>query len=128
MFIGVFFQWLEANVSIFILVYAIAFFFSGFGPNSTTFLLPSEIFATQVKGTMHGISAACGKLGAVVGVLVVASLVDTYGSNFVLILLGTTAFIGAIITKVCIPNTIPRSPEHEDATFMEAFKRARQSG
>lgn len=37
-----------------------------FGPNATTWLLPGEVFPTDIRATCHGISAATGKVGALV--------------------------------------------------------------
>jgi PHS family inorganic phosphate transporter-like MFS transporter len=51
----------------FVVLYALTFFFSNFGPNSTTFIVPAEVFPARVRSTCHGISAACGKAGAIVG-------------------------------------------------------------
>ncbi|RWV84373.1 hypothetical protein GW17_00053910, partial [Ensete ventricosum] len=53
----------------FIVMYPFTFFFANFGPNSTTFIVPAEIFAARLRSTCHGISAASGKLGAIVGSL-----------------------------------------------------------
>ncbi len=36
------------------------------GQNATTWMLPGEIFPTEVRATCHGISAATGKAGALV--------------------------------------------------------------
>jgi PHS family inorganic phosphate transporter-like MFS transporter len=51
----------------FVVLYALTFFFANFGPNSTTFIVPAEIFPARLRSTCHGISAASGKLGAIVG-------------------------------------------------------------
>ncbi|KAE8790617.1 phosphate transporter [Hordeum vulgare] len=51
----------------FVVLYALTFFFANFGPNSTTFIVPAEIFPARLRSTCHGISAAAGKLGAIVG-------------------------------------------------------------
>jgi MFS transporter, PHS family, inorganic phosphate transporter len=48
----------------FILLYGVSYFFTEFGPNTTTFVYPAEIFPVEVRTTGHGISAAAGKLGA----------------------------------------------------------------
>ena len=48
-------------------MYALCFFFINFGPNSTTFIYPAELFPTSWKSTGHGLSAAAGKAGAIVG-------------------------------------------------------------
>ncbi|KAJ0695593.1 putative major facilitator, sugar transporter, major facilitator superfamily [Helianthus annuus] len=51
----------------FVVLYSLTFFFANFGPNSTTFIVPAEIFPARLRSTCHGISAASGKLGAIVG-------------------------------------------------------------
>lgn len=51
----------------FVVLYSFTFFFANFGPNATTFVVPAEIFPARLRSTCHGISAACGKLGAMVG-------------------------------------------------------------
>jgi MFS transporter, PHS family, inorganic phosphate transporter len=47
-------------------LYCLANFFQNFGPNVTTFVVPGEVFPTRYRSTGHGLSAACGKLGAIV--------------------------------------------------------------
>lgn len=37
-----------------------------FGPNTTTFVVPGEVFPTRYRSTAHGISAASGKFGAII--------------------------------------------------------------
>ncbi|XP_002447525.2 probable inorganic phosphate transporter 1-4 [Sorghum bicolor] len=51
----------------FVVMYAFTFFFANFGPNSTTFVVPAEIFPARLRSTCHGISSAAGKCGAIVG-------------------------------------------------------------
>ncbi|KAF7354206.1 Phosphate permease [Mycena venus] len=50
----------------FVFLYCLANFFQNFGPNTTSFIIPGEIFPTRYRATAHGISAATGKLGAIV--------------------------------------------------------------
>ena len=52
----------------FLLVYGVSYFFTEFGPNMTTFVMPSELFPVTMRATGHGISAGVGKLGAFIGV------------------------------------------------------------
>ena len=40
---------------------------ANWGPNATTFVIPAELFPTKWKSTGHGISAAAGKAGAIIG-------------------------------------------------------------
>lgn len=50
----------------FITLYTLANLFNNFGPNATTFIIPGEVFPTRYRSTCHGISAASGKLGAII--------------------------------------------------------------
>ncbi|GLJ22734.1 hypothetical protein SUGI_0428350 [Cryptomeria japonica] len=60
-------QWVSAHkLHIgFLVIYSLTFFFVNFGPNTTTFIVPAELFPAQLRSTCHGISAAAGKAGAV---------------------------------------------------------------
>ncbi|KAL7144960.1 hypothetical protein ABFS83_07G046800 [Erythranthe nasuta] len=51
----------------FVIMYSLTFFFANFGPNATTFVVPAEIFPARLRSTCHGISAAAGKAGAMIG-------------------------------------------------------------
>ena len=53
----------------FVVVYGLTYFFANFGPNSTTFLMPTECFPTRIRTTAHGISAGTGKIGAICGAM-----------------------------------------------------------
>ncbi|KAL8525199.1 hypothetical protein ACS0TY_014718 [Phlomoides rotata] len=59
-------HWLDNHVG-FVVMYGFTFFFANFGPNATTFVVPAEIFPARLRSTCHGISAAAGKAGAIVG-------------------------------------------------------------
>lgn len=54
--------------------YVVAQFFFNFGPNATTFIIPGEVFPTRYRSTSYGISAAAGKIGAIVAQCVIAPL------------------------------------------------------
>ncbi|KAM4058963.1 major facilitator superfamily protein [Hirsutella rhossiliensis] len=47
-------------------LYVVGQFLFSAGPNTTTFVVPGECFPTRYRSTGHGLSAAMGKLGAVV--------------------------------------------------------------
>ncbi|RRT66195.1 hypothetical protein B296_00034699 [Ensete ventricosum] len=63
----------EHNHMLFAVLFGLTFFFANFGPNSTTFVLPAELFPTRVRSTCHALSAASGKAGAMIGAFVVQS-------------------------------------------------------
>ena len=60
----------ESKAKAFVALYCLANFFTNFGPNVTTFIIPGEIFPTRYRSTAHGIAAACGKLGAIVSQII----------------------------------------------------------
>ncbi|XP_077225964.1 inorganic phosphate transporter 1-4-like [Tasmannia lanceolata] len=59
-------HWTQNHIG-FVVMYGLTFFFANFGPNSTTFIVPAEIFPARLRSTCHGISAAAGKAGAIIG-------------------------------------------------------------
>ncbi|KAJ7691528.1 major facilitator superfamily domain-containing protein [Mycena rosella] len=60
----------------FVFLFCLANLFQNFGPNTTTFITPGELFPTRYRSTAHGISAAAGKLGAIVAQIMFNQLVD----------------------------------------------------
>ena len=79
--LGVFYREIREQRALFVLLYGLTFFFSNFGANLTTFVVPAEAFPTRARATCHGISAASGKLGAVLGSSGMAPLLTVYGMD-----------------------------------------------
>lgn len=110
--IAVLYPSIKHNAWAFLTLYGITFFITNAGPNTTTFVLPSEVFPTAVRATLHGFSAAAGKLGAVVGSAgmgVVAS--EEANIPYVFIVCAIVALLGAITTFFCVPETLGKSLE-----------------
>lgn len=57
-------------------LYVLAQFFQNFGPNTTTFIVPGECFPTRYRSTAHGISAASGKVGAIIAQTCLGTLIN----------------------------------------------------
>ncbi|CAG8978486.1 hypothetical protein HYALB_00005061 [Hymenoscyphus albidus] len=55
-----------------VVLYILCQIFFNFGPNTTTYIIPAELFPTRYRGLSHGISAAFGKLGSVIAQLFLA--------------------------------------------------------
>lgn len=87
------------------------------GPNSTTFIIPAEIFPTRYRTTCHGISAACGKLGSVIAQIFLgyvkfngADYTDQQAwLGYVLLVFASFMATGAFITYKWIPETQERN-------------------
>jgi MFS transporter, PHS family, inorganic phosphate transporter len=84
----------------FLLVYGVSYFFTEFGPNMTTFVMPSELYPVSMRATGHGISAGIGKLGAFVGVFLFPLLNDWLGLRGTLLLTAGIAALGFALTLV----------------------------
>jgi MFS transporter, PHS family, inorganic phosphate transporter len=97
-------------VAPFLLVYGLSYFFTEFGPNMTTFVLPSELYPVSMRTTGHGISASIGKLGAFIGVFLFPVLQTSLGLRGTLLLTAGVAVSGFALTLV-LPEPSGRSLE-----------------
>ncbi|KAF6009323.1 Inorganic phosphate transporter pho84 [Brettanomyces bruxellensis] len=55
-------------------LYVLCQFFQNFGPNMTTFVIPGECYPTRYRSTAHGMSAASGKIGAIIAQTCIGTL------------------------------------------------------
>ena len=94
----------------FLLAYGISYFFTEFGPNVTTFVLPGELFPTRLRTTGHGISAGVGKLGAFIGVFLFPVLQHALGLRATLLLTAGMSVLGALLTLI-LPEPAGRTLE-----------------
>jgi PHS family inorganic phosphate transporter-like MFS transporter len=92
----------------FLLVYGVSYFFTEFGPNMTTFVLPSELYPVTMRTTGHGISAGIGKLGAFIGVFLFPVLQSSLGLRGTLLLTAAVSGLGFALTLV-LPEPAGRS-------------------
>jgi len=80
--------------------------FFNFGPNATTFIVPGEIFPSRVRGFAHGVSAATGKVGAILsGVLFNYLSSSAIGVANTLWIFFACELLGAIVTFFLVPET-----------------------
>lgn len=83
---------------LFIIIFGLSFFFVNFGPNTTTFLIPSEIYPTKIRARAHGISAAVGKAGAFVGAFILPTFLLTHGLSFTIAMMSYVCLAGVLVT------------------------------
>ena len=94
-------------------LYVLCQFFFNFGPNATTFIVPGECFPTRYRSSSHGISAASGKVGAIIAQALIGPL-RTRGKpttadpspwlNHVMEIFAVFMFAG-VLTSLLIPET-----------------------
>ncbi len=85
-----------------VFIFASTFFFTAFGPNTTTFMIPSDIYSSKYKTLCHGLSASSGKLGAVVGIAIFPPLMDSLGLAGTMYFCGGVAMFGCVVTLICL--------------------------
>ncbi|KAJ2308127.1 hypothetical protein IWW55_000610 [Coemansia sp. RSA 2706] len=107
-------QILAKSSGAFIFLFSLAQLFQNFGPNVTTFVIPGEVFPTRFRATAHGISAAAGKLGAIVAQGGLLQLTDIGGKHawidHLLQVFALFMFVGFVVT-FWIPESKGRSLE-----------------
>ncbi|XP_050375939.1 probable inorganic phosphate transporter 1-9 [Argentina anserina] len=114
-------HWAKHTDKGFMVLYGLTFFFANFGPNTTTFIVPAELFPARFRSTCHGISGASGKVGALIGTI--GFLWAAHGKNDEhlrtrikgsLIGLGVVCILGLVVTYLFTPETRGRSLEENE--------------
>jgi MFS transporter, PHS family, inorganic phosphate transporter len=98
----------------FLLLFGATYFFSEFGPNTTTFVYPAEIFPVRVRTTCHGIAAAAGKIGAFIGTYALTALLPVMGLGKVSAIVAGASLLGLLATVTMLPE--PKGTSLEDFT------------
>ncbi|CAA0337950.1 unnamed protein product [Arabidopsis thaliana] len=107
----------------FMVLYGLIFFFSNFGPNTTTFIIPAELFPARFRSTCHGISGAAGKFGAIVGTVGFLwatrhheedGFPDVKRVRIAFLILGGVCIAGMIVTYLFTRETMGRSLEENE--------------
>ncbi|NMP24650.1 MFS transporter [Sulfobacillus harzensis] len=86
----------------FLLVYGVSYLFIEFGPNSTTFVFPSEVFPVTVRGLGFGISASAGKFGAAIAAFLFPVLLVRLQLSGTMGLLAGISALGVVLTLLAL--------------------------
>lgn len=87
------------------------------GPGDMLGLLSSESYATAVRGTCYGISAALGKTGAAVGTEAFTPIETNLGKRWTFIIAAICGLAGILVTYFFIPNLKGEDLALEDESF-----------
>jgi MFS transporter, PHS family, inorganic phosphate transporter len=96
---------IEKIVVLFLIIYGISYFFTEFGPNSTTFIYPAELFPVEARTTGHGIAAAAGKVGGFVGVFLFPIFMSRGGLHLAEGVAALVSLLGLAVTLFMLPET-----------------------
>ena len=80
-------------------------FASNSGPNTTTWIVPAELFPTRLRATGQGLATAFSRTGALLGALALPVLSARLGLPVTLGLVAVTSLLGAAVTLVTLPET-----------------------
>ncbi|MDA8154229.1 MAG: MFS transporter, partial [Acidithiobacillus sp.] len=89
--------------------------FMNMGPNSTTYVLPAELFPTQLRGTGAGFAAAVAKVGATLGVFLLPLIKARVGVAGVLVLMIAVSLLGLVTTWLFRVDDRERTLEEHQA-------------
>lgn len=109
--LALFLHALQSQAFLLLFIYGLTYFFSNFGPNSTTFVLPSETFPFEVRSSLNGFCAASGKLGAFIGSSGFKPVVNRFGTSVVFSVCAACAVLGALVTVFFVEDRRGRSME-----------------
>ncbi|TIA14531.1 inorganic phosphate transporter [Aureobasidium pullulans] len=79
---------------------------TSYRPNTTTYIIPAEVFPTRYRCTAHGISAAFGKLGAVLSQCILGWITGNIKDNKTyLLVFSAFMLVGLVMTVYWIPHS-----------------------
>ncbi|GMF66539.1 unnamed protein product [[Candida] boidinii] len=115
--IGCAYKKIKKIVPLFIIFYGLFNSFGNLGPGDTLGLVSSECYATPVRGTLYGLSAAVGKAGAAIGTQAFIPIQNNLGKQWTFIIAAILGCIGIIIAFFCIPHLLEDDLMLEDVRF-----------
>lgn len=95
----------------FLTLYGVGYLFTEWGPNTTTFVYPAEIFPIRVRSSAHGIAAGLGKIGAFIGAFAFPYLLAEFHIQGAMAFAAVVAIIGLLLTLFTLPEPNGRSLE-----------------
>ena len=87
-----------AHLQLILIGFMVFNLFMTVGPNATTFILPTEMYPTQVRAFSAGFAAAIAKIGATISVFLLPVIQSALGITMVLLLMGTVSLLGLVLT------------------------------
>lgn len=103
--IGCAYEQISKIVPLFIVFYGLMNSLSNAGPGDMLGVTSSESFPTAVRGTLYGLSAAIGKVGAVAGTQSFQPIRDHLGPRYTFIIAACCGVVGILFAWVCIPHS-----------------------
>lgn len=117
--IGLSYSRISKIVPLFVIFYGLMQSSGNFGPGDMLGLLSSESYATSVRGTCYGFSAAIGKVGAAVGTQAFKPIQDNLGKQWTFIIAAICGLVGVAVTFFFVPNVTGEDLSIQDEKFRQ---------
>ena len=104
----------------FLALYGVSYFFTQYGPNTTTFVYPTELFPVRLRTTGHGMAAAAGKIGAFIGTFLFPILLTSIGLGRTELIVALVCATGFVVTYMLLPETKGESLEKISGELLES--------
>ena len=88
----------QGNIGLVFVGFAVFNVFMNMGPNSTTFVMPADVYETKVRATGSGLAASAGKCGAALGALLFPTLQSGLGLSWTLLLIAGGCLVAGVVT------------------------------
>ncbi len=115
--IGCAYNQITKIIPLFVIFYGLMQSSGNMGPGDMLGLLSSESYATAVRGTCYGISAAVGKAGAAIGTEVFTPIQDHAGKRWTFIVAAICGIAGVLVTYFFVPDIKGDDLSNEDEKF-----------
>ncbi|KAI0331949.1 MFS Git1p-like glycerophosphoinositol permease [Cubamyces sp. BRFM 1775] len=120
--IGVAYDKITKIIPLFIIFYGLMQSFGNLGPGDMLGLVSAESYATPVRGTCYGLSAAIGKTGAAVGTQAFTPIQTNLGKKWTFIIAAICGVTGILVTYFFVPDMTGVDLADEDEKFLEYLK------
>ncbi|KAL3254399.1 hypothetical protein ABHI18_008972 [Aspergillus niger] len=102
--IGCAYEKITKIIPLFVVFYGFMQSSGNFGPGNMLGLLSSELYATGVRGTCYGLSAAVGKAGGAIGTQAFTPIEDNLGKKWTFIIAAICGVVGILVTYFFVPD------------------------
>lgn len=115
--VGCGYKQIKGITALFIVFYGLMMSSGNLGPGNMMGLVSSESFATPIRATAYGLSAAIGKVGAVVGTKTFTPIQNNLGDRWTFIIAAICGLAGVTVALLLIPHLKDDDLLKEDVMF-----------
>ncbi|KAI0080258.1 MFS Git1p-like glycerophosphoinositol permease [Panus rudis PR-1116 ss-1] len=117
--IGCAYEKITKIIPLFVIFYGLMQSFGNLGPGDMLGLVSAESYATPIRGTCYGLSAAVGKAGAAVGTQAFTPIQNNLGKKWTFIIAAICGVTGILVTYFFVPDMTGVDLAEEDRKFMD---------